>query len=196
MLRDLRHGVRVLMQAKGWTLVVILSLAVGIGANAAVFTAVNGLLLRKLPVEDPDSLVRLRWGGRNDMSNDQSDYGNSGRGTDGRPLHATFSYPMLQDFRTANQTMTDLAASRPGGITVTIDGRAETASRLMVSGNYHVLLGVGARIGRTLVPDDDDPAAPAVAVLSDRFWRSRFSSDPGVLGRPSASTTFLSRSSG
>ncbi len=183
MLRDLRHGVRVLMQAKGWTVVVILSLAVGIGANAAVFTAVNGLLLRKLPVEDPDSLVRLRWGGRNDMSNDQSDYGSSGRWTDGQPLHATFSYPMFQDFRTANQTMTDLAASRPGGVTVTIDGRAETASRLMVSGNYHVLLGVGARIGRTLVPDDDNPGAPAVAVLSDRYWRSRFSSDPGVIGK-------------
>ena len=75
MLKDLRHGFRVLLQAKGWTAVVVLSLAVGIGANAAVFTAVNGLLLRKLPVTDPDSLVRLRWGGRNDMSNDSSDYG-------------------------------------------------------------------------------------------------------------------------
>ena len=67
MLRDLRHGFRVLLQAKGWTAVVVLSLAVGIGANAAVFTAVNGLLLRKLPVDDPDSLVRIRWGGKNDM---------------------------------------------------------------------------------------------------------------------------------
>ena len=75
MLRDLRHGFRVLLQAKGWTAVVVLSLAVGIGANAAVFTAVNGLLLRKLPVDDPDSLVRIRWGGRNHMVNDSSDYG-------------------------------------------------------------------------------------------------------------------------
>ena len=75
MLKDLRHGFRVLLQAKGWTTVVVLSLAVGIGANATVFTAVNGLLLRKLPVTDPDSLVRLKWGGRNDMSNDSSDYG-------------------------------------------------------------------------------------------------------------------------
>ena len=183
MLRDLRHGVRVLMQAKGWTLVVILSLAVGIGANVAVFTAVNGLLLRKLPVEDPDSLVRLRWGGRNDMSNDQSDYGNSRRGTDGEAVRTTFSYPMFQDFRSANQTMTDLAATRPGGVTVTIDGRAEGIRTLMASGNYHVLLGVGARTGRTLLPDDDRPAAPAVAVLSERYWRSRFSSDPGVIGK-------------
>jgi predicted permease len=183
MLKDLRHGFRVLLQAKGWTIVVVLSLAVGIGANATVFTAVNGLLLRKLPVTDPDSLVRLKWGGRNQMSNDSSDYGISAPGPDGVPVRATFSYPMLQHFRAANQTMTDLAGSRPKGITVTIDGRAETASALLVTGNYHGLLGVTARIGRTLAPDDDNPAAPAVATLSERFWQTRFAADPGVLGK-------------
>jgi predicted permease len=182
MLNDLRHAIRVLAHAKGWTVVVVLSLAVGIGANAAVFTAVNGLLLQKLPVRDPDSLVRLKWGGQNDMSNDESDYGNSGRGADGQSIRATFSYPMFQDFRSANQTMTDLAGSRPGGAIVTIDGRAERATTLMVSGNYHQLLGVSPRIGRILLPEDDNPAAPAVAVLSDRYWRSRFSSNPGVIG--------------
>ena len=83
MLKDLRHGIRVLLQARAWTVVVVLTLAVGIGANVAVFTAVNGLLLQKLPVRDPDSLVRLKWGGKNDMSNDQSDYGNSGRSAAG-----------------------------------------------------------------------------------------------------------------
>src|SRR5687768_9537593 len=90
MLKDVRHGVRVLLQAKGWTLVVILSLAVGIGANAAIFTAVNARLLRKLPVDDPDSLVRLKWGGKNHMSNDSSDYGSNGRGADGEAIRATF----------------------------------------------------------------------------------------------------------
>ena len=184
MLKDLRHAVRVLTQAKGWTVVVVLSLAVGIGANTAVFTAVNGELLRTLQVEDPDSLVRLRWGGRNDMSNDSSDYGSSAPGADGRPVRATFSYPMYEQFRSANQTMTDLAATRPsGGLTITIDGRAETASALMATGNYHALLGVGARLGRTLLPEDDNPAAPAVAVLSERYWQSRFAADPSVIGK-------------
>ena len=79
--------------------------------------------------------------------------------------------------------MTDLAGSRPEGITVTIDGRAETASALLVTGNYHGLLGVTARIGRTLAPEDDNPAAPAVATLSDRYWQTRFAADPGVLGK-------------
>ncbi len=183
MLRDLRHGFRVLLQAKGWTAVVVLSLAVGIGANAAIFTAVNGLLLNKLAVHDPESLVRLRWGGANDMANDTSDYGLSAPGPNGESVHATFSYPMFQQFRSANQTMTDLAGSRPTGITATIDGRAETATALLATGNYHRLLGVTTQIGRTLTPEDDDPAAPAVATLSDRYWRSRFAADPGVLGK-------------
>ena len=75
MLGDLRHGVRTLLQQKGWTAVVVLSLALGIGANTALFSAVNSLFLRRLAVIDPDSLVRLNWMGKNDMVTDQSDYG-------------------------------------------------------------------------------------------------------------------------
>jgi hypothetical protein len=183
MLRDLRHGLRVLLQAKGWTAVVVLSLAVGIGANAAIFTAVNSLLLRTLPVDDPDSLVRIRWSGPNQMANNESDYGMSAPGPDGESVRTTFSYPMFQHFRSANQTMIDLAGSRPAGITVTIDGRAETASALLVTGNYHTLLGATTQIGRPMTREDDNPAAPAVATLSDRYWRTRFAADPGVLGK-------------
>ena len=75
MLKDLRHAARMLLNAKGWTAVVVLSLALGIGANTALFSAVNGLLLTKIPVKDPDTLVRLRWSGRNDMVTSSSDYG-------------------------------------------------------------------------------------------------------------------------
>ncbi len=150
MLKDLRHGIRVLLQAKGWTAVVVLSLAVGIGANTAIFTALNGMMLRKLPVRDPDGLVRFRWAGENDMVNNASDYGSATLPT-GERVQATFSYPMFEQLRSANQTLTDLAASRPiGGVTVTIDGRAETASALLTTGNYYEMLGVNARMGRTL----------------------------------------------
>src|SRR4029453_13091815 len=82
MLKDLRHGFRTLRQAKGWTAVVVLSLALGIGANTALFSAVNGMLLTKVPVRDPDSLVRLRNAGRNDMVTSSSDYGFTKRGAD------------------------------------------------------------------------------------------------------------------
>ena len=135
MLRDLRHGIRVLMQAKGWTAVVVLSLAVGIGANAAVFTAVNGLLLRKLAVQDPDSLVRLRWRD----------------GTTWRTIRATTGQPrtlaragaddvLLSDVPAFPRSQPDdgrSGGSGPVGVTVTIvDGRAETVSALLVTGNY------------------------------------------------------------
>jgi len=183
MLRDIRHGIRVLLQAKGWTAVVVLSLAIGIGANAVIFSAVNATLLRTLAVEDPDSLVRLRNAGPNDMVVDSSDYGFTAAGPFGQ-VHTTFSYPMYRQFREANQTMVDLVASVPmNGVTATIERHAETVSALLVSGNYHSLLGVRPRIGRAIEPNDDRPDARPVAVISERFWRSRLSADPAVIGR-------------
>ena len=83
MLSDIRHGARALRRDKGWTSIVVVSLALGIGANTALFSAVNSLFLRKLPVTNPDALVRLKWAGRNDMVTDSSDYGFSG--SDGVP---------------------------------------------------------------------------------------------------------------
>src|SRR5258707_8411209 len=106
MLKDLRHGVRTLLQAKGWTAVVVVSLALGIGANTALFSAINGLYLRKLPVRDPDSLVRLRWVGRNEMATNSSDYGSSLR-IRGENVRTTVSYPMYRQYLQDNRTMED-----------------------------------------------------------------------------------------
>src|SRR4029077_18557513 len=97
MLKDLRHGIRTLLHAKGWTAVVVVSLALGIGANTALFSAINGLYLRKLPVKGPDTLVRLRWLGRNDMATNSSDYG-PGRRVDGQNVRATVSFPMYLQY--------------------------------------------------------------------------------------------------
>ena len=157
MLKDLRHGLRTLMQAKGWTAVVVLSLALGIGANAALFSAVNGLLLTKVPVKDPDTLVRLRFVGRNDMSTSSSDYGSIDRARyGGVNVRTTFSYPMYQQFLADNKTMSDVLACAPyGRLNVVVDGQAELASAFISSGNYYQLLGVSARLGRTILPDDD-----------------------------------------
>src|SRR5438105_1588787 len=103
MLNDLRHAIRLLFQAKGWTAVVVLSLALGIGANTALFSAVNGLLLRTVPVRDPGSLVRLRYSGSNDMVTSSSDYGS----TNEAEMRTTLSYPMYRQFVAENRTMTD-----------------------------------------------------------------------------------------
>jgi predicted permease len=178
MIRDLRLAARTLMQAKGWTTVVVVCLALGIGANTAIFTAVNGLLLRKLPVEDPDTLVRLRHAGRNDMATDSSDYGFSGKDAHGRDIRTTFSYPMYQTFVDENRTMADLFACAPlGRVNVVVDGQADFASAFVSTGNYYRLLGITARLGRTILPEDDRPGAAPVAVISHRYWRSRFGGD-------------------
>ena len=184
MFKDLRHAVRVLLRAKGWTTVVILSLALGIGANTAIFSGINGLLLEQIPVRDPGTLVKLRWGGRNDMVNSSSDYGFSRMGPEGRNIRSTFSYPMYQQFLADNKTMTDIIACAPyGRVNVVVDGQADIASAFISSGNYFQLLGVTARIGRTIVPDDDRADAPPVAVISSKFWHTRFTTDPAVIGK-------------
>lgn len=182
MLRDLRYGIRVLMQAKGWTTVVMLSLAIGIGANVAVFNVLNANALQELAVEDPGTIVRIRWTGENHMANDASDYGFSAS-RDGEIVRTTFSYPMLEHFRAANRTLAELAGSAPmSRATVVVGERAETTGILLVSGSYYPMLGVRAQRGRVIEPGDDTASAAPVAVISDRYWRTRFSGDAGVLG--------------
>ena len=183
MLKDLKHALRVLLQSKGWTAVVLLSLALGIGANTALFTAVNGLMLQTLPLPEPDSLVRLKWAGENDMVRNTSEYGPN-RDHNGKPVTATFSYSTYEQLRAANQTLVDLAAAAPiGSVNVVIDGQAEIASNFGATGNYFQVLRVPMALGRGLQPDDDKPGAPPVAVISHGFWRRRFGSETNVAGR-------------
>jgi predicted permease len=187
MLKDLRHAARMLTHVKGWTAVVVLSLGLGIGANAALFSAVNGMLLTKIPARDPDSLVRLRWMGRNDMVTSSSDYGSIDRARYGGTtvnVRTTFSYPMYQQFAADNKTMIDLAAFAPyGRVNAMVDNQAELATAFVSTGNYYQLLGVNARLGRTIGPDDDKATAAPVAMISSKYWHSRFGTDPAVVGK-------------
>ena len=172
-----------MLQAKGWTAVVLVSLALGIGANTALFTAMNGLLFRTLPVSDPDTLVRFGSAGPNQMRTDTLVYGFTAPDARGRRVDPTFSYPMYRQFVEANQTMSDLFASAPiGNVNVVVNGQAEIASAFLASGNYYRALGVTARLGRTIGPDDDSPAAAPAAVISHKYWRTRFGGRPDVLG--------------
>src|SRR3989442_1289826 len=183
MLADLRLAARMLLKAKGWTAVVLVSLAFGTGANTALFSAVNGLMLRKLAVDSPDRLVRFRHVGRNEMVSSSSDYGPvTIEGS--LPTRTTFSYPMFQELQKANQTLTDMFAGAPiFSVNVVVDGRAEIASGYIASGNYHRVLGVTSVLGRTITPDDDRSDAQPVTVLSYGFWTRRFGRDPAVLGK-------------
>jgi predicted permease len=183
LIRDVRYAVRGLLLSKGWTLVVLLSLALGIGANTALFSGVNGLLLRTVPVENPETLVRLRSTLPNDMRRNSQGYGFSGRNATGQDLRETTSYPIYQTLRSANQTLTDIAASaEAGNLNVIVDGKAELASGYFVSGNYFELLGISPAIGRLLSPEDDTPSAAHVAMISHGFWMRRFGGRPDIVG--------------
>jgi len=136
MLQDLKQAARLLLRTKAWTAVVLVSLALGIGANTALFTAVNGLLLQTIPVPDPENLVLLKWTGENDMVRNSSEYGFL-RPYQGQNVRATVSYQIFQDLRKSNQTLTDVFTAAPiGGLNVIVDGSAEIATAWGVSGNF------------------------------------------------------------
>ncbi len=179
MLRDLRYGARALIHAKGWASIIVLSLALGIGANTALFSVASAMLLKTIPVEDPHSLLRFRAVGPSDMSNSSFGYGNLPKDT-----RATFSFPMFLQMVAENRTLQDLFACAPfGRVNMVVDGQAEIATAFISTGNYYRLLGVVARPGRTLTPEDDKPGAPPAAVISHRYWVSRFGSNPGAVGK-------------
>src|ERR1051326_6798692 len=176
-----------LLQDKAWTLVVVLSVALGIGANITLFNAVNGLVLKTLDaVERPDTLVRVKWAGRNDMLMDSSDYERPRTDAAGHAIRATFSYPMFEELRAASApTLVGLAAGAPRfQCNLGADGQAaEIVTAFEASGNFFQLLGVRAIVGRTFVPADDTPSAAPVAVLGEGFWKRRFGGDVKVLGK-------------
>ena len=183
MLHDLKHAYRMLLHSKGWTIVVLLSLAIGIGFTTALFTAVNGLLLQTVSVRDPEALVELKHTGQNDMVRNSSDYGYSLQ-ENGKSVRSTFSYSIYQQLRSANQTLTDLIGGTSlEAFNFAANGSSEIASAFGVTGNYFKTLGVSAIIGRTIEDSDDAPSAESVAVISYPFWQKRFGGDRSVIGK-------------
>jgi predicted permease len=167
--RDIRHTARALSKAPGFTLVVVVTLALGIGANTAIFSLMDQVLLRSLPVRDPSNLILLDGPGA----------------FQGRTFNAqTFSYPMYTDFRDQNQVFSGVLARFPTAMTIGWHGQSERVQGDLVSGNYFDVLGVQPAIGRVLsVADDRVPGAHPVAVLAYGYWVRRFASDPTVLNQ-------------
>ena len=181
LLRDLRLGV--LLRIKSWTLIVLVSLALGIGANTALFTAINGLLLQTVRVDEPERLVRFNWTGKNDMVRSSNDYGYSGS-TGTRNVRSTFSFAIFEQLRAANTTLTDLAAGAPmNSLNVIVNGDAQLATGYQASGNYFNVIGVSAALGRVFGEADDKLSVPPVAVISHPYWKKRFAGEPSVINR-------------
>ena len=167
--QDLRYGFRSLRKNLLFTVVAVLTLAFGIGANTAIFSLMDQVLLQLLPVKHPEQLVLVAERGIR--------FGDSWGDND-------VSYPMYRDFRDHNQVFSGMFCRFPTSINLGYGDRTERVSAELVSGSYFPVLGVTAIIGRTLTPDDDRvPGGHPVAILSYSFWESRFSSDPSIVGK-------------
>jgi predicted permease len=175
-----------LTKSPGFTAVAVLTLALGIGANTAIFSLVNEVLLRSLPVKNPGELVLFRniEGPRGRMSRGGENNGSIDPAT-GRPASTSFSLLAFERFRGRHPALSDVFAFAPfNQINLLIDGQPETnILGQLVSGAYYTGLGVPAILGRTLTQEDDQPAAEPVAVISHRYWQNRFGGDPGVIGK-------------
>jgi predicted permease len=181
--QDLRYGARMLLKQKGLTAIAVLSLALGIGANTALFSVVDAMLLKKLPVKEPDRLAL--FGARSPRDFSPGSYsGNSSRDpVTGERVMTSFPYQSYVRFREQPGLLSDVFAFGGVSLNVSADGQADVASGQVVSGNYYAGLGVGAMIGRTITDEDDKASSSPVAVLSYRYWQRRFSGDTGVIGK-------------
>lgn len=164
LLFDLRFAFRSLFRAPAFAAVTIVTLALGIGANTAIFSFTNELLLRDLPVRAPEKLF---WVGRDFRQGFWSN---------------TFSYRYFELLRDQSQTFRDVAASSGAAAALTVGGRSDEIAVSLVSGRFFRTLGVQPALGRLLTPDDDRPEAPGTLVVSHSFWRSRFGADPSIVG--------------
>ncbi|HVP45027.1 MAG TPA: ABC transporter permease [Bryobacteraceae bacterium] len=166
---DLRYALRMLRKSPVFTAIAVVSLAVGIGANTAIFSLVDQILLRLLPVKEPQQLVLLSMKGMH--------YGSNWGGN-------AMSYPMYSDFRDNNQVFSGMFCRFPNFASLSFGGQTERVSAELVSGTYFPVLGVGAALGRTFTPEEDKvPNGHPLVMFSYAYWKSRFASDRAIIGK-------------
>lgn len=163
--QDIRYGVRMLARSPGLTVIAVLSLALGIGANTAIFSFVNAVLLRSLPIFEPERLVFVFSGSQTNP-------------------YSVSSYPDYVDYRDRNEVFSDVTAYSQITLSMNSEDRTEAVVGSVVTGNYFEVLGVRAARGRTFTPEEDrTPGAHPVAVIGHGLWQRRFGGDPNIVGR-------------
>jgi predicted permease len=189
MFQDLRFGARMLLKSKGFTMVAVLSLALGIGANTALFSVVDAVLLKTLPVDEPERLALFEWHAGLPFRV------NGWNGTNildlppGIKGGSLFRYEVFQNMRQAHAAapdgpISDFFAFAPiNQVAAVVDAQAEIVNGQVVSGGYYSGLRVQPILGRAITDEDDKPASEPVTVLSYQYWQERFGSDPAVIGR-------------
>jgi predicted permease len=186
LLHDLRYGLRMLAKNPGFTAVAVLTLALGIGANTAIFSLIDSVMLKSLPVHDPSRLIIFNWTAHKHWNGsiETSSFGDCSVQKSTTPSGCTFPYPYFELIRSNKDLFSGAAAfAGPAAVVLSGNGPARIAEGELVSGDYFSTLGVAAALGRTLRPEDDQLSASPVVVLSYAFWQSAFGGDPSVIGR-------------
>jgi predicted permease len=179
-LRDLRYALRMLAKSPGFAAVAILTLGLGIGANTAIFSTVDAVLFRPLPVADQQRLVIFTWSAHHDPKSwSQSDYGDCGDA-----YHCSVPVPFFQAIHAQTNVFSDSAAfAGPQEVDLSGNGPASIAQGEYVSGDYFSTLGIATSLGRALSPADDTPASAPAIVLNYAYWQRAFGSDRSAVGR-------------
>ena len=185
LLQDLRYAFRMLRKSPGFTAVAILTLALGIGANTAIFSLIDAALLRSLPVRDPQQVVVFQWAAlRSPNTKGQYRYMSCPSPNSTGEHGCSFSYPIFRKFRDLQDAFSSVTAlGGDVGLNLRGNGPAKFVHGELVSGEFFDTLGVRAALGRTFARSDDKPGAPGVAVLGYGYWQSAFGGDPAVVGR-------------
>ena len=172
--QDLRYAIRQFRRGPGFTAAAVVTLAIGIGANAAIFSLVDQVLLKRLPIVEPERLVMLKYEG--------SDTGHTS--SYGGDTQQYFSYPMYRDLRDQNSVFSGMITMFPTQVGVQWRNTPSLANSELVSGNYFSVLGVRPALGRLLIPEDTSTqGASPVVILSYRYWKLRLASDPSVINQ-------------
>jgi predicted permease len=185
---DVRFALRQLGRSPGLAAVVVLSLAFGIGANTAIFSLMDAVMLKSLPVKRPQQLVLLQWAtAQRQGPPDEvlsSLHGNMWETQTGGMMSTSFSYPAFEEFRARNKLFSDVFAFQNADrVNMNIAGQASLVDGEMVTGDYFSGLGVAPVLGRTITDADENTAAPPVAVISYGLWKTRFGGSSSVMGR-------------
>ena len=186
LVQDLRYGIRMLVKNPGFTAVAVLTLALGIGANTAIFSLIDAVLLKMLPVQNPRQLVLLAWTSKGWPEGVMSSLtGNMSGAPGGGRTSESLSYPTYERIRAGNSVFSSVLAMAADGdkVSVSFKGVPEMADADLVSGSFFTTLGVQPILGRALTPEDDKAGASPVAVISYGYWQRRFGRDPAAVGK-------------
>src|SRR5690348_2091737 len=185
LVQDVRYGLRQLRRNPGFTAVAVLTLALGIGANTAIFSLIDAVMLKMLPVQHPEELLVLNWASQGWPYFIHGLDGNSDKDVNGRDTSTSFSYPVFDAIHKQNRVFSGVFGftDSDSRLNMSVGGQSAWAAGEFVSGDYFSTLGVGAVVGRTLTPADDTETANPAAVISYGYWIERFGRDPSVVGK-------------